>query len=184
MKELNPDEKQKIINTLKARFQENPGRHEGILWVDVETRLNNAVKKLWSLNEMEASGGEPDVVGRDEKSGSFIFFDCSPESPSGRRGLCYDGEALESRKSNKPKGSALDAASSMGIQILTEDQYRYLQGLGQFDEKTSSRVSTPDFVRKLGGALFCDRRYDMVFVYHNGAGSYYSSRGFRGWIQI
>ncbi len=159
-------------------------RHKGVAWVEVEAKLDSNVQKLWSLNEMQRTGGEPDVVAHDKKTGEYIFYDCSAESPKGRRSLCYDREALESRKENKPKGSALDVAAAMGIEVLTEEQYRELQKRGDFDAKTSSWVKTPSNIRKLGGALFCDRRFDTVFVYHNGAESYYASRGFRGWLRV
>jgi hypothetical protein len=174
--------KKEIIETLKARFEENMSRHEGIDWSDVQVRLEADEKKLWSLSEMERTGGEPDVVGRDGEG--YLFIDCSAESPIGRRSLCYDRKALESRKKNKPENAAMDMAEEMGIEILTEAQYRKLQDLGPFDTKTSSWIKTPEDIRSLGGALFCDRRYDTVFVYHNGADSYYSARGFRGWILV
>ena len=173
-----------LIETLKNRFAENMRRHSGIKWDSVKTRLESMDKKLQTLNEMERTGGEPDVAGRDEITGEYIFCDCSPESPIGRRSLCYDREALDSRKKNKPNGNAIELASSMGIEILTEKQYRELQELGEFDEKTSSWVKTPAKIRDLGGALFCDRRYDHVFVYHNGADSYYAARGFRGRLKV
>jgi len=173
-----------LIKTLKNRFTENMGRHTGIDWSSVRARLEARAEKLQALSEMERTGGEPDVVGRDESTGGFVFCDCSPESPKGRRSLCYDREALDSRKENKPSGSAIEMASSIGIEILTEQQYRELQELGEFDEKTSSWVKTPAKIRDLGGALFCDRRYDHVFVYHNGAESYYAARGFRGRVEV
>lgn len=174
--------KKEIIEILKVRFEENMSRHEGIDWSDVQARLEADEKKLWSLSEMERTGGEPDVVGRDGEG--YLFIDCSAESPIGRRSLCYDRKALESRKKNKPENAAMDMAEAMGIEILTEAQYRKLQDLGPFDTKTSSWIKTPENIRSLGGALFCDCRYDIVFVYHNGADSYYSARGFRGWILV
>ena len=173
-----------IIETLKNRFAKNMHRHIGINWSSVQGRLESSAEKLHTLSEMERTGGEPDVVGRDEATGEFVFCDCSPESPIGRRSLCYDREALDSRKENKPSGNAIEMASSIGIEILTEQQYRELQGLGEFDKKTSSWVKTPAKIRDLGGALFCDRRYDHVFVYHNGAESYYAARGFRGRLKV
>lgn len=173
-----------LTAVLKDRFENNMGRHEGIDWTSVQAKLESNPEKLKALNEMEITGGEPDVIGHDEKTGEIIFCDCSPESPSGRRSLCYDRMALDSRKENKPAGSALDMAAAMGIEVLTEQQYRELQELGEFDRKTSSWVSTPERIRKLGGAVFCDRRYDTVFVYHNGAESYYGARGFRGRLVI
>lgn len=173
-----------LLLTLQTRFEENANRHPGIQWVDVQSRLEAAPEKLQALRAMEDTGGEPDVIGRDEATGGFIFADCSPESPAGRRSLCYDQEALEARKKHKPEGSAMELASSMGIEVMTEDQYRELQTLGEFDLKTSSWIKTPDNIRDLGGALFCDRRYNQVFVYHNGAGSYYASRGFRGVLRV
>ena len=159
-------------------------RHKGLVWAEVQAKLEANTEKLWSLNEMESSGGEPDVVGHDKKTGEYIFFDCAAESPKGRRSLCYDREALDSRKENKPKGNAVEMASAMGIELLTEEQYRELQKLGEFDTKTSSWVKTPSAVRKLGGALFCDRRFDTVFLYHNGAESYYAARAFRCWLRV
>lgn len=173
-----------LLSVLKTRFEDNDQRHPGIDWDEVHARLVGAPKKLAALNEMERTGGEPDVVGRDPKSGEFILIDCSAESPSGRRSLCYDRKALESRKENKPRGNAIDTAAEMGIELLTEDQYRALQKLEAFDLKTSSWVQTPPRIRHLGGAIFCDRRYDTVFVYHNGAESYYAARGFRGLLKI
>ncbi len=173
-----------LIQTLSDRFAKNIHRHPGVDWSAVQTRLAANAEKLSALYEMERTGGEPDVVGYDEKSGEFIFYDCSPESPAGRRTMCYDREALDSRKENKPHGNAIDMASAMGIEMLTEDQYRALQALEAFDKKTSSWVKTPAPVRNLGGALFCDRRYDHVFVYHNGAESYYAARGFRGRLTV
>lgn len=176
--------REELIKTLKDRFAKNMGRHTGIDWSSVQARLESRLEKLQALGEMERTGGEPDVVGRDEASGEFIYCDCSPESPTGRRSLCYDREALDSRKANKPSGNAVEMASSMGIEMLTEQQYRELQELGEFDRKTSSWVKTPAKIRDLGGALFCDRRYDHVFVYHNGAESYYAARGFRGRLKV
>jgi Protein of unknown function (DUF4256) len=176
-----PDE---LLRALKARFEKNMDRHKGLEWADVQAKLEADAEKLWSLNEMERTGGEPDVVGHDKKTGEYIFYDCSAESPKGRRSLCYDREALKSRKEHKPKDNALDMAAAMGIGLLTEEQYRELQKLGTFDTKTSSWVKTPSDIRSLGGALFCDRRYDTVFVYHNGAESYYAARGFRGWLRV
>jgi len=179
-KQLPPNEVKALLTTLKLRFEKNLIRHKGIAWADVQSKLESAPDKLWSLNEMEITGGEPDVIGYDKDKKVFVFFDCSPESPKDRRSICYDTEALESRKENKPKDSALNMASQMGIEILTELQYRELQELGKFDTKTSSWISTPANIRELGGALFCDRRYNQVFVYHNGAESYYAARAFRG----
>lgn len=181
---LSREEREELLKVLKARFEKNKHRHQGREWAKVQARLEANTEKLWSLNEMEKTGGEPDVVGDDKKTGEYIFFDCSAESPKGRRSLCYDRNALESRKENKPKDSALDRAAAMGIELLTEEQYRELQKLGNFDTKTSSWVKTPSAIRRLGGALFCDRRYDTVFVYHNGAESYYAARGFRGAIRV
>jgi Protein of unknown function (DUF4256) len=175
---------EELFKALKARFEKNMNHHKGLAWAQVQTRLEANPEKLWSLNEMERTGGEPDVVGHDKKTGEYIFYDCSPESPKARRSLCYDREALDSRKENKPKGNAMDMAATMGIELLTEEQYRELQKLGEFDTKTSSWVKTPSAVRKLGGALFCDRRFDTVFVYHNGAESYYAGRAFRGWLRV
>jgi hypothetical protein len=173
-----------LIGTLKARFEKNMTRHRGLEWAKIQAKLEANPEKLWSLNEMEKTGGEPDVVGHDKKTGEYIFFDCSAESPADRRSACYDGEALESRKEHKPKANAADTADAMGIELLTEEQYRELQNLGKFDTKTSSWVKTPSAIRKLGGALFCDRRYETVFVYHNGAESYYAARGFRGSLRV
>lgn len=173
-----------LLKTLKVRFENNLNRHNGLEWAKVQDKLETNPEKLWSLNEMEKTGGEPDVVGYDRSANEFIFYDCSAESPVGRRSLCYDQEALESRKKFKPKGSAVDMANSMGIEILTELQYRELQELGDFDCKTSSWIKTPGNIRELGGALFCDRRYDTVFLYHNGAESYYAARGFRGVLRL
>lgn len=173
-----------LLAILKDRFEKNAARHPGLRWDAVEARLEAHPEKLWSLNEMETSGGEPDVVGHEKKTGELIFYDCSAQSPKGRRSLCYDPEALASRKENKPKGSAIGMAAAMGIELLTEEQYRQLQQLGEVDTTTSSWVTTPPDVRRLGGALFCDRRYDKVFVYHNGAESYYAARGFRGALRV
>lgn len=183
-KELSPKEKEELIDTLKSRFEKNRNRHKGIEWVEVQTKLESKPKKLESLYQMEETGGEPDVVGMDKETGEYIFFDFSAESPIGRRNLCYDREALDSRKEHKPKNNVMDVAADMGIDLMTEEQYRTLQELGKFDLKTSSWVKTPTDIRKLGGALFCDRRYNTVFVYHNGAISYYSARGFRGVLKV
>lgn len=185
-KALTPEEKEELFGILKARFAKNMKRHEGLEWKDVQAKLETAAgsEKLWSLREMEKSGGEPDVIGYDRKTGEYIFCDCSAESPKGRRSVCYDHEALESRKEHKPANSAMDMAAAMGIALLTEEQYRELQKLGNFDLKTSSWVKTPCAIRELGGALFCDRRYNHVFVYHNGAESYYAARGFRGLLRV
>ena len=183
-KELPPDQTNELLKTLKARFEKNMNRHKGIEWSKVLAKLEANPDKLWSLNEMERTGGEPDVVGFDKKTGEYIFYDCSDESPKDRRSYCYDSDALRSRKEFKPKNSAVDAASDMGIELLNEEQYRELQTLGKFDLKTSSWIKTPSDIRKLGGAVFCDRRYDTVFVYHNGAESYYAARGFRGLLKV
>lgn len=183
-KKLSPAQSEELRLTLRARFEKNMSRHKGIEWAKVEAKLKTNADKLWSLDEMETTGGEPDVVGEDKKSGEYIFYDCSPETPKGRRSICYDGAALESRKEHKPRHNAKDMAGEMGIEILTEEEYRSLQKLGKFDTKTSSWIETPDDIRKLGGALFCDRRYDTVFVYHNGAESYYAVRGFRGSLKV
>ena len=181
---LSQEQREGLLKTLKARFEKNTPRHKGIEWKKVQARLESHSEKLWSLSEMERTGGEPDVVGYDKKNGEYIFYDCSSESPKERRSACYDREALESRKEFKPKANAVDMASAMGIEILSEEEYRELQKLGEFDTKTSSWVKTPSGVRKLGGALFCDRRFDTVFVYHNGAESYYAARGFRGSLRV
>jgi hypothetical protein len=173
-----------LLVTLKARFEQNMGRHKNLEWAQVRAKLEGNSEKLWSLNEMERTGGEPDVVGQDKRTGEYIFYDCSAESPKGRRSLCYDGDALQSRKEHKPVNSALDMAAAIGIELLTEEQYRELQKLSEFDTKTSSWVKTPAAIRKLGGALFCDRRYNTVFVYHNGAESYYAARGFRCILKV
>lgn len=181
---VSPEEHEGLLNALKTRFEKNMQRHKGMNWADVQARLEANPEKCWSLNEMELTEGEPDVVGTDSKTGEFIFYDCSAESPKGRRSLCYDREALESRKEHRPENSALDLASAMGIEILTEEEYKELQLLGNFDLKTSSWVKTPANIRELGGALFCDRRYDHVFTYHNGASSYYAARAFRGSLKV
>jgi hypothetical protein len=183
-KKLSPDQRKELLNTLKARFDKNTKRHKGLEWDKVQAKLETNAGKLWSLNEMERTGGEPDVVGHDKKTGEYIFYDCSAESPKERRSICYDHEALEARKEHKPANSAIEMASDMGIEVLTEEQYRELQQLGNFDMKTSSWIITPPAIRKLGGALFCDRRYDTVFLYHNGAESYYAARGFRGLLKV
>jgi Protein of unknown function (DUF4256) len=183
-RELPPKQREELLRTCQKRFQTNMTRHKGLEWAEVEEKLEANAEKLWSLNEMERTGGEPDVVGHDRQTGEYIFFDCSPESPKDRRSLCYDRKALESRKEHKPKDNALDMAAAMGIDLLTEEQYRELQTLGEFDTKTSSWVKTPPDVRELGGALFCDRRFGRVFTYHNGAESYYAARGFRGAIRV
>ena len=183
-KDLSPEQREQLLRALKARFENNMNRHKGLEWVQVRTKLEANAEKLWSLNEMERTDGEPDVVGRDKKTGEYIFYDCSAESPKGRRSVCYDAEALASRKEHKPKDSAMNLAATMGIELLTEGQYRELQKVGDFDTKTSSWVKTPTDIRKLGGALFCDRRYNTVFVYHNGAESYYAGRAFRGSLRV
>ncbi|MDQ1144044.1 hypothetical protein QE429_000871 [Bacillus sp. SORGH_AS 510] len=183
-KELLQEQREELLKKLKARFEKNMNRHEGLEWADVQAKLEANHEKLWSLHEMEATGGEPDVVGHDKETGEYIFYDCSAESPKGRRSICYDREALESRKQHKPQSSVIDMATAMGIELLTEEQYRELQELGNFDLKTSSWVQTPAAIRKLGGAIFCDRRYNTVFVYHNGAESYYAARGFRGSLRV
>ncbi|CEE00575.1 MULTISPECIES: DUF4256 domain-containing protein [Bacillaceae] len=182
--QLSPEQQEKLLEILKTRFEKNMNRHNGLEWEKVQAKLETNTEKLWSLYEMERTGGEPDVVGFDKETGEFIFYDCSPESPKGRRSVCYDREALESRKKHKPQNNAIDMARDMGIEILSEEQYRELQKLGHFDTKTSSWVKTPENIRKLGGAIFCDRRYGTVFVYHNGADSYYASRGFRGSLRV
>src|SRR5256714_11935511 len=183
-KEVSPEQHQELLGALKRRFENNTNRHKGLQWEKVQSNLEANTQKLWSLHEMERTGGEPDVIGHDNKTGEYVFCDCSAESPKGRRSLCYDREALESRKEHKPEGNAVDMAAAIGIELLTEEQYRELQRLGNFDTKTSSWVRTPSNIRKLGGALFCDRRYDTVFVYHNGAESYYAARGFRGSLRV
>ena len=183
-KELLPKQREELLRVIKVRFEKNMDRHKGVEWSKVQAKLEANAEKLWSLNEMERTGGEPDVVGHDQKTGEYIFYDCSAESPKGRRSLCYDREALELRKENKPENNAIDMAAAMGIELLTEEQYRELQKLGNFDLKTSSWVKTPAEIRKLGGAIFCDRRYDNVFMYHNGADSYYAARGFRGSLRV
>lgn len=182
-KRLSPEKSSELIEILKTRFENNLLRHQNIEWRDVQEKLENHPEKLWSLHEMEITEGEPDVVGKDEDSGEYIFFDCAPESPK-RRSLCYDYPAWNSRKANKPEGNIVDKANEMGIDILTEEQYRHLQQLGKFDLKTSSWIKTPKNIRELGGAVFCDRRYDTVFMYHNGAESYYAARGFRGCLKV
>ena len=183
-KTLTTEEQTSLLKTLKERFEKNNNRHESIVWEDVQTKLEAHPNKMWSLNEMEKTGGEPDVVGFDKQTGEYIFFDCSAETPKERRSICYDHEALEKRKEHKPKNSAINMAKEMGIELLTESQYRVLQNLGKFDTKTSSWVQTPEEIRKLGGATFCDFRYNTVFLYHNGADSYYAVRGFRGSLRI
>jgi hypothetical protein len=188
-KQLSPEQRQELLKVLKTRFEKNMNRHKGLEWAKVQARLEANPEKLWSLDDMEITGGEPDVVvpiaiGNDKKTGEYIFYDCSAESPKGRRSICYDHEALEARKEHKPENSAIEMAAEMGIELLTEEEYRELQKLGNFDLKTSSWVKTPAGIRKLGGALFCDRRYDHVFVYHNGAESYYAARGFRGSLKV
>ena len=183
-KELSPNQRDEMLNALKARFEKNLNRHKGVEWARIQARLEANPEKLWSLNEMERTGGEPDVVGQDKKTGEYIFFDCSPESPKGRTSFCYDREALDSRKEHKPKNSAMDMAAAMGIEVLTEEQYFELQKLGNFDAKSSSWVKTPAEIRKLGGAIFGDRRFGRVFIYHHGAESYYGGMGFRGWLRV
>jgi hypothetical protein len=183
-KELPAKQREELLKILRARFEKNMNRHKGLIWAEVQAKLESNSKKLWSVNEMEITGGEPDVIDRDKKTGEYIFYDCSAESPKGRRNRCYDGEALESRKENKPEDNANDMAAAIGIELLTEEQYRRLQTLGNFDTKTSSWVTTPADIRKLGGALFMDRRYGSVFLYHNGAESYYGGRGFRGSLRV
>ena len=181
---LSKKQREELLRALKVRFEKNMNRHQGLEWDKVQAKLEANSQTLWSLNEMGKTGGEPDVVGHDKKTGQYIFYDCSVESPKGRRNICYDGEALESRKEHKPENNAMDMAADMGIELLTEEQYRELQKLGNFDTKTSCWVKTPSDIRNLGGALFCDRRYDTVFVYHNGAESYYAGRGFRGSLRV
>jgi hypothetical protein len=183
-KELSPEQREELLTTLKARFEKNTNRHQGLEWAKVRARLETNAEKLWALNDMERTGGEPDVVGQDKQTGEYVFYDCSPESPKGRTSLCYDREALDSRKEHKPKSSAMDMAAAMGAELLTEEQYQELQRLGNFDTKSSSWLKTPGDIRKLGGAIFGDRRFGRVFVYHNGAESYYSGRGFRGWLRV
>ena len=183
-KKLSPSHREELLSALKTRFEKNMNRHKGLEWTKIQAKLEASPEKLWSLDEMETTGGEPDVVGYDKKTDEYIFYDCSAESPKGRRSVCYDGDALASRKEHKPENSAVEMAAGMGIELLTEEQYRELQKLGNFDLKTSSWVQTPANIRKLGGALFCDRRYDHVFVYHNGAESYYAARAFRGSLRI
>jgi hypothetical protein len=184
IKELSPKQRDELLKALNTRFEKNLNRHKGLAWAKVQARLEANGDKLWSLQEMERTGGEPDVVGQDKKSGEFIFFDCSPQSPADRTSLCYDREALDSRKEHKPKSSVMDMAAAMGIEVLTEEQYVELQKLGEFDTKRSSWLKTPADIRKLGGAIFGDRRFGRVFIYHNGAESYYSGRGFRGWLKV
>ena len=183
-KVLPPKEREELLKALKARFEKNVGRHKGLEWAKVQARLETNAEKLWSLNEMERTGGEPDVVGHDKKTGEYIFFDCSEQTPEGRVSLCYDREALDSRKEHKPKSSVMEMAAAMGLEVLTEEQYFELQKLGEFDTKRSSWVKTPADIRELGGALYGDRRYGRVFIGHNGAESYYSGRGFRGWVRV
>jgi len=183
-KTLSPEQREKLLGALSDRFEKNPARHKGLKWADIKTRLEANPEKLWSLHEMESTGGEPDVIGHDKKTGEFLFVDCSSESPQGRTSVCYDREGLDSRKEHKPKNNALDLAAAMGIELLDEQQYRQLQTLGTFDAKSSSWVKAPADIRKLGGALFGDRRYDHVFIYHNGAQSYYAGRGFRGSLKV
>ena len=183
-RELSPKQREELLTTLKARFEKNMNRHQGLEWTKVRARLEANAEKLWSLNEMERTGGESDIVGQDKNTGEYAFYDCSPESPKGRTSLCYDREALDSRKEHKPKSSAMDMAAAMGAELLTEEQYQELQKLGAFDTKSSSWLKTPGDIRKLGGAIFGDRRFGRVFVYHNGAESYYSGRGFRGWLRV
>jgi len=183
-KELSSEQREELLRALKARFEKNMNRHKGLEWAKVQAKLEANTEKLWSLNEMERTGGEPDVVGHDKKTDEYIFYDCSAESPRGRRSVCYDREALDSRKEHKPENNAIDMAAAIGIELLTEEQYRELQKLGNFDTKTSIWVKTPSDIRKLGGALFCDRRFGHVFLYHNGAESYYSGRAFRGSLRV
>ncbi|HKI05711.1 MAG TPA: DUF4256 domain-containing protein [Thermoanaerobaculia bacterium] len=183
-KVLSMEQREELLRALKARFEKNMNRHSGLEWAKVQARLEASPEKLWSLSEMEGTGGEPDVVGHDSKAGEYVFYDCSAESPKGRRSVCYDREGLEARKEHRPENNAVDMAAAMGVELLTEEEYRELQKLGEFDVKTSSWVKTPPAIRKLGGALFCDRRYDHVFVYHNGAQSYYAARAFRGSLRV
>ncbi len=183
-KELSPEQRERLLSTLKTRFERNMQRHQGLEWAKVQAKLEANPEKLWSLHEMERTGGEPDVVGHDPQTGEYIFFDCSAQSPKGRRSICFDRQGQEARQKHRPEHNAVDMAADMGIELLTEDQYRALQKLGEFDTKTSSWVQTPAEIRELGGALFCDRRYDHVFVHHNGAQSYYGSRAFRGSLRI
>jgi len=183
-RELSPKQREDLLKAFKVRFERNMNRHKGLEWAKVQARLEASAEKLWSLNEMETTGGEPDVVGPDKKTGEYIFFDCSTETPKGRTSVCYDREGLESRKEHRPKNTAMDMAAAMGIELLTEEQYLELQKFGDFDTKTSSWVKTPVDIRRLGGALYCDRRYGRVFVGHNGAQSYYAARGFRGWLRV
>ena len=182
--QMKAEQREELLRALKTRFEKHMSRHKDLEWAKLQAKLEASTKKLWSLHEMERTGGEPDVVGYDKKAGEYIFFDCSAESPTGRRSVCYDREALESRKEHKPANNAMDMAAAMGVELLTEEQYRELQKLGPFDTKTSSWVKTPADIRKLGGAIFCDRRYNTVFVYHNGAESYYAARGFRGSLRV
>jgi Protein of unknown function (DUF4256) len=183
-KELSPQQQKELLSTLKARFEKNMDRHKGLEWAQVQVKLQANIEKLWALNEMERTGGGPDIAGYDKNTGEYFFYDCSAESPKGRRSVCYDREALDSRKEFKPANNAVDMAADMGIELLTEEQYRGLQQLGNFDTTTSSWVKTPAAIRKLGGAIFCDRRYNTVFVYHNGAASYYAARAFRGLLKV
>lgn len=183
-KDMKAKEREDLLETLQTRFEKNMNRHKDLAWAKIRSKLEAHPEKLWSLNEMERTGGEPDVVGHDKKTGEYVFYDCSAESPQGRRSVCYDRAALETRKEHKPKDSAVNMATAMGVEILSEEEYRALQQLGDFDTKTSSWVKTPAEIRKLGGALFCDRRYNTVFVYHNGAESYYAARGFRGALRV
>ena len=183
-KKLSPEQREDLLKVLRIRFEKNMKRHKGLEWAKVQTKLEASPEKLWSLDDMEVTGGEPDVIGYDKKTNEYIFYDCSEQSPNGRRSVCYDGKALAARKEHKPKNSAIDMAADMGIDILTEEQYRELQQLGEFDTKTSSWVKTPDDIRELGGAICCDRRYNHVFTSHNGADSYYAARGFRGSIRV
>jgi hypothetical protein len=183
-KELAPRQREELLRALQARFEKHVNLHKGLEWVKIQAKLEADTEKMWSLSEMERTGGEPDVIAHDKQTGEYIFFDCSLESPKGRRSFCYDREALDSRKKDKPKNNAIDMAAAMGIELLTEEQYRELQRLGNFDTKTSSWVKTPSAIRKLGGALFCDRRFDTVFLYHNGAESYYAARAFRGSLRV